>query len=349
MPKLKDKDRERFEQDIKGMQAAIGSFFRATERLDCTEKLENDSQSTALIGLHGKDSTDLIDAVEDADTDTMYNLVVQGVPVNGFDEDGYSPLIMAACCGHVKIAHLLLEMGARVNMAGINRSTPLHVAVQANFPEISDLILDCRPNLYKTMAGGKCPLFLAVQEGHRWAVTDLIESKADVDQISDEGRTPLHIAVELERGRIVRSLLEASAKVNAVDKQGVTPLLLATHKGNCDIITALLEHGAELDTGPVMGNIQVARSTGNDRYFTPLLLAALEGAVPAATQLVEAGADVNSSVLGITPLLCACHSSNDKLIGLFVNSGEVKKAKAWSAASVMVTLHDRDDERLDNL
>ena len=249
---------------------------------------------------------------------------------------------------------------------------------QANFPEIADLVLDCRPNLFKTMEGGGCPLYIAAQEGHRWAIQDLLESKADPNQRNDAGQTPLHAAVQNGHVRVVKALLDGKANPSCADRQGTTPLVCAVHQhgeassvrpgsaggptpeeqgSGSSLVHMLLENGADLDVGPVVGNIQAARSTGQDRFLSPLLVAAAEGKADIATQLLEAGADPNASVLGITPLLLACHppasgqpaETQQAVMAALLAEGSTKRAKAWSAACVYFTLHGQEDERLEGL
>lgn len=86
--KLNDKNKAKFIADVKKIKAVAARLLRPAERIDCTDKADDEGPAGVLMALHDKDSTELIDAVEDADTEAIYNLVLKGCPVNGYDEDG---------------------------------------------------------------------------------------------------------------------------------------------------------------------------------------------------------------------------------------------------------------------
>ena len=94
--KLNDKNKAKFIADVKKIRAVAARLLRPAERIDCTEKADDEGPSGVLMGLHDKDSTELIDAVEDADTEAIYNLVLKGCPVNGYDEDGCEKFLICS-------------------------------------------------------------------------------------------------------------------------------------------------------------------------------------------------------------------------------------------------------------
>ena len=129
----------------------------------------------------------------------------------------------------------------------------------------------------------------------------------------------------------------------------------------------LLDRKPDLDAGPVVGTIQAARSSGRDRFLSPLLVATVGAGLGAfrpagggttsdenpraevVSRLLEARADVNCSVLGVSPLLCACHSADNELLQVLISESGIRRCKAWSAASVFATLHGREHDALHKL
>ena len=74
---------------------------------------------------------ELVDAVDSGDLARVRRLVEHGgADVNDADNDGWKPLRVAACEGHVDVARLLVDWGADVNPALTEEDgmRPLHAA-----------------------------------------------------------------------------------------------------------------------------------------------------------------------------------------------------------------------------
>ena len=56
----------------------------------------------------------LVQYVESGDTEGVKSLIKEGVDVNSKDEDGWTPLHLAAYSGKKDVAKLLLDKGAEV-------------------------------------------------------------------------------------------------------------------------------------------------------------------------------------------------------------------------------------------
>ena len=54
---------------------------------------------------------------------------MKGIPTEARDRDGLTGLIWASRAGNVKIAELLLQCGAKIDVKDVNGRTPLHHAV----------------------------------------------------------------------------------------------------------------------------------------------------------------------------------------------------------------------------
>jgi hypothetical protein len=141
----------------------------------------------------------------------------------------------ASSSGHLKLVHWLLSRSANPNVRDGEGWTPLHSAAYFGHIEVSRLLLQYETNIYAYDNRGRTPLHLAVQYGRVNVARLLLEYGADIDAHDNQGRTPLHVAAHYECINEARLLLEYGAYVNARDKSRVTPLLDAVkHK--------LLEH-----------------------------------------------------------------------------------------------------------
>ncbi|KAK7873669.1 hypothetical protein R5R35_013209 [Gryllus longicercus] len=136
----------------------------------------------------------LHDAVMHRHLDMVRLLVRAGCIVNLRDENGDTPLIVAARTGHIPVAELLLENGACVNYANsLTGSLPLHEAVDYIRPSQSEtfeamfkLFLTHGAALdVQTCTGGDSPLFRAVLRERPQAAAILIRHGADVNVCSN--------------------------------------------------------------------------------------------------------------------------------------------------------------------
>ena len=75
-------------------------------------------------------------------TDTVTDLLDQGVDIDIKGFQGYTPLQYAAKHGHLQLVKLLLERGADVNMPNAWDWTPLHHAAYYDRRKVIEVLLD---------------------------------------------------------------------------------------------------------------------------------------------------------------------------------------------------------------
>ena len=86
----------------------------------------------------------IIDAAKQGNIEAVKQHIAAGTDVNAKDEDGYTPLHVAAWEGHKEIAELLIAKGADVNAIIVSGrkqgKTPLDVAIEFKHTETADLL-----------------------------------------------------------------------------------------------------------------------------------------------------------------------------------------------------------------
>lgn len=132
--------------------------------------------------------------------------------VNVMDEWGKSPLHYASGFGYVKMARLLLQNDANVNATDEWDSTPIHYAAMEGHGNMTLLLLkrgayvDARDDW-----GGRTPLLVAAMRGHARTVRVLLDNGADPNARARDDRTPMHWAVTMNHVEVAL-ILEAKAK-----------------------------------------------------------------------------------------------------------------------------------------
>lgn len=170
--------------------------------------------------------------------DEISMLIKNGASVDAKNEDGQTPLMLAAQHSNVPAVQILLQHGARASSPNDAGLTALHFAVHA--PEVMQLLL-AQKSLIDPRAAGRTPLSYAAEKGTPEVVKMLLDAGAQVNLCDESGKTPLFYAQNIE---IMQRLLSAGADLAVKDNQGNTVLAQAVHNRETDNISFLAQHGA---------------------------------------------------------------------------------------------------------
>jgi len=160
-----------------------------------------------------------------------------GANVSMADRLGRTPLLFAAAHGRTEI-QLLIDRGADVNAATVNKVSPLHVASCNRDLAVVKMLLDTKRADAKQLDDcGQTCLFWAICGGDIRIIDILVTGGCDVNESRCFDRlTPLAFACKPSRVDIVKTLLEHGANINAVDRRGRTPLRIAAEENRVDFI-----------------------------------------------------------------------------------------------------------------
>lgn len=235
--------------------------------------------------------------------------LVDADPVNvqSRDDDGNTPLHVAAVAGAVRLAAILLEKGADYDAPGASGETALHCASRVGHVGIVGLLLAAGADMEIVCDSGKTAVQTAAQTGNDGVLGLLLQHGADETRV-DTGVTLLHLGAGSGSAAVVALLLRRSHRdVHALaDTTKETPLHTAASP---QAAALLLDHGAEIAAADRAGR-------------TALHFAASRGDVGTMTFLLSRGADKETvSRIGETPLHWAASAGHCATVQTLLDHG----------------------------
>ena len=183
---------------------------------------------------------DIWRACEEGALKRVRQLIQEGQDVNRGDNDGWTPLMLAALNGHDQIVRELIRAGADVNGKIDDKQTVLHWASSWGHSMVVKTLAEAGANLNVQDGLGMTPLMEAAYWGYANVVVELIRAGADVSVVSSRkyyiylesvaaGSTALHFAATRSRIECGVLLVEAGADMRTTNNNSKSPLNLASH------------------------------------------------------------------------------------------------------------------------
>ena len=195
--------------------------------------------------------------------------------------------------GNIKEVQLLIDKGAKVDLANKHGWTPLFIAC-----------IICPINVINV-------------------VQLLIDNGAEINQVDKNGHTPLMMACNRGNVELSRLLLNNCAEVNNVINVNpplcrCTPLMCACAQGNIHLVKLLLENGADVN------RVVDILENGEIKDTTPLLCACSYGYFNIVQLLLDNGACIdfnNYNTNNIEKLFIACYIGRIDYVRLLLKKG----------------------------
>ncbi len=310
-------------------------FLAATPEI--AAMLQNAKANLNFTDLKGNNP--LMTKISNRQTDTALWLISNHVSVEKANEEGDTPLHMAAKYGNDAVVKELLKNGAGVGAVNKKGDTPLHLAASAAVVDlllkagaVTDIVntnklipivaaagrgnneaamaMMTKANVNSADENGVALMHSFAGRGNVEAIKKLIELGADVDIASKTlKQTPLHMASSKEAAEV---LLNNGAKIDAADVDGTTPLMRALQNNNTALAEYYIQQKASVD---------LKDANGDNMLFFAKSAKTIELLLAADKKLLDG---VNKA--GETALFNAISDENkDAAIALINNGADINK------------------------
>lgn len=205
-----------------------------------------------LLKAHGR--TDLRDqnkntvlhhAAKGGKREILQVLLKSGLDVNGVNENGGSPLIVALVSGNWDAADYLMDRGATLTTSKISAEEITQLLISKNQPGLLRRYLAAYPPLKELVRRDPDWLQFAAKTSGRETIRYLVEIGARVDRAGTDGLTPLMTASSAGNNDAVRALIELKADATLRDGYSQTALKKATLQGHAKVVETLREFGVK--------------------------------------------------------------------------------------------------------
>ena len=276
------------------------------------------------------------DAAKIGNIEAIKQHLVAGADVDFRNQQGFTPLHVAAQKGHNKVAELLIAKGANINTSGrLIGTTPLDSAALLGHKEMVELLIDSGADINPQIITGETPLQRAEQRGHS-AIAEILRKHG-----GKAGEVTLQLAILKGQKDVAKSLITGGADVNAKGLLGRTPLDWAIIGGKNELADLLRKHGGktgeELKGGEPFPKAATPEPPKGKAPDISIHDAAESGNIEAVKQHLAAGTDVNLGG-GATPLHPATYSGHKEVVELLIGNGANvnAKSKGWTPLDIAI-------------
>jgi ankyrin repeat protein len=258
------------------------------------------------------------------------------------DKLGIFPLMWAADRGNIEAVKILIANNAKIDALDKNGDTALITVSRKNDIKIATLLIEAGANIeVKNKVNGNTALLMAGLNRHKDMMIFLIENEANYNTINKFGTSSIMFAIDNGHVDVVQLMIDKGADINHRSKYGKNPLLLACNNEN--MLNLLIENGADLEAKNADGYtvfiecitnfkhsaIKLLLSKGvdinpkNNGGHAALRLAIIKGRTKTMSLLLNrsCGAGILDPLYGGKHLLSAVKTGNVQVVKTLIDAG----------------------------
>jgi len=269
--------------------------------------------------------------------------------LNGFDQNGETPLLAAIDKGDTATVKLLLDAGADPSLSrrsggysarigggayrgaygageferhlpSEDKPSPLFHAATKGLKDIAELLISRKADPKAQNDSGVTALHVAAQRGHTATVKLLLDKGADATAVDTRGNTALHYAALAGHRNAAEELLKNGASARTANHQNNTPLHFAAQSRDTQMAQLLLKHGGDANATNANGKTPLDLSLPQ---FSAHAGASLQSYYDTASALIRSGAktDRQDKNTGETVLHRAASGGHTPLLQVLLDKG----------------------------
>lgn len=163
------------------------------------------------------------------------------------DKLGFSPLMVAAQRGYMRIVQLLIDHGSDINQENGSGKNSLMLACFAGHLDVVEYLRNQGASWRNRDKVGCTAMHWAVDGGNlkliEWMIGD--ECEVDVKDSISQWTPLMRVSAVTGNTEVAQHLIAAGADVNVKDRDGKTPLMVATLNNHERLVRLLIEKGAD--------------------------------------------------------------------------------------------------------
>lgn len=181
---------------------------------------------------------ELLVAAEQGDAASACRELDAGEALDGRDNHGNTPLLLALTYRHQALARLLLERGADVRARNRYGKSVVDAALTLADPSLVRALLE---------RGAPCDreALSAASLGQADSLALLLDAGCPIDVTTPGGWTPFMLAIYEGHVELARKLLDRGATLEHENRDGATALMVAADQGHAELVRLFLERGAD--------------------------------------------------------------------------------------------------------
>ncbi|KAI5503548.1 spectrin binding [Trichomonas vaginalis G3] len=196
-----------------------------------------------------------------------------GATINAHDNEGNTPLHIAASHNYVAALQWLTNHGANIKLQNSKLQTPICIASKFQSVESCHFLLDNGANALTVDDSKVQPLHYACSYGNIRLITTFLDRGADINSLDQEGHGTLYYAIKSHSLEAFCFLIDHGADIHVKDTKGHSLIFAITSAESIPIFNKLLQLGFNInETDTALRTVLSYAAERNDQVFLDYLM-----------------------------------------------------------------------------